>query len=250
MNEHGKSDRRVVPTKPPNNGHERPAEAVEGRRLAKSHPHQRTMFRTQCRVGMSPELERIRQAARRERKMRFTALFHHVYNLDTLRRAYCSLNPKAAPGIDGVTWQQYGEDLAANLQALADRLARGVYRAQPTRRAYIPTADGRRRPLGVTALEDKIVQAALVEVLQAIYEVDFLGFSYGCRPGRSPHDALDALAVGIVRSKVNWVLNVDMCGFFQAPPDLVVKFQPVDIVDVILCLVAPPCAASLREIKG
>ena len=216
MHEHGKSDRRVVPTKLPNNGHKRPAEAVEGRRLAKSNPHQRTMFRTQRRVGMSPELERIRQVAHRERKIRFTALFHPVYNLDTLRRAYFSLNPKAAPGIDGVTWQQYGEDLAANLQALADRLAKGAYRVQPTRRAYISKADGRRRPLGITALEDKIVQAALVEVLNAIYEVDFLGFSYGCRPGRGPHDALDALAVALVRSRVNWVLNVDICGFFDA----------------------------------
>ena len=148
--------------------------------------------------------------------MRFTALFHHVYRLDTLQRAYLGLNPKAAPSVDGVTWQQYGENLEPNLQDLAERLARGAYRAQPTRRTYIPKADGRLRPLGVTALEDKIVQAALVEVLNAIYEVDFLGFSYGSRPGRSPHDALDALAVGIVRSKVNWVLSVDICGFFDA----------------------------------
>jgi RNA-directed DNA polymerase len=225
MHEHGKSDRRVVPTKPPNKGAgeppqgrapSTPAEAVEGRRLAKSNPHQRTMLRTQRRVGMPPQLEWIRQAASRDRKMRFTALFHHVYRLDTLRRAYLGLNPKAAPGVDGVTWQQYGDDLEANLQDLADRLKRGAYRAQPTRRTYIPKADGRQRPLGVTSLEDKIVQAALVEVLNAIYEVDFLGFSYGSRPGRSPHDALDALSVGIVRSKVNWVLSVDICGFFDA----------------------------------
>jgi RNA-directed DNA polymerase len=213
---HGKSDRRVVPTKPPNKDVEWSAEAVEGRRLTKSNPHQRTMFRTQRRVRMSPELERIRQAASRDRKMRFTALFHHVYRIDTLRRAYFSLNPKAAPGVDGVTWKQYGESLEANLQNLADRLHRGAYRAQPTRRTYIPKADGRQRPLGVTALEDKIVQAALVEVLNAIYEVDFLGFSYGSRPGRSPHDALDALSVAIERSKVNWVLNVDIRGYFDA----------------------------------
>jgi group II intron reverse transcriptase/maturase len=148
--------------------------------------------------------------------MRFTALFHHVYRIETLKRAYFSLNPKAAPGVDGVTWKQYGEDLKSNLQNLADRLKRGAYRAQPTRRTYIAKADGRQRPLGVTALEDKIVQAALVEVLNAIYEVDFLGFSYGSRPGRSPHDALDALWVGIVRSKVNWVLNVDIRGYFDA----------------------------------
>jgi RNA-directed DNA polymerase len=225
MHEHGKSDRRVVPAKPPNKGAGEPpqgsarpklAEAVEGRRLAKSNPHQRTMLRTQRRVSMPPQLERIRQAASRDRKRRFTALFHHVYRLDTLRRAYLGLNPKATPGVDGVTWQQYGEDLETNLQDLADRLKRGAYRAQPTRRTYIPKDDGRLRPLGVTALEDKIVQAALVEVLNAIYEVDFLGFSYGSRPGRSPHDALDALSVGIVRSKVNWVLSVDICGFFDA----------------------------------
>lgn len=225
MHEHGKSDRWVVPTKPPNNdvgspldgaARPTPTEAVEGRHLAKSHPPQRTMFRTQRRADMSPDLERIRHAARRNRKMRFTALFHHVYRLETLRRAYRGLNPKAAPGVDGVTWQQYGADLEANLQDLARRLARGAYRAQPTRRTYIPKADGRQRPLGITALEDKIVQAALVEVLNAIYEVDFLGFSYGSRPGRSPHDALDALAVALVRSRVNWVLKVDICGFFDA----------------------------------
>jgi RNA-directed DNA polymerase len=202
MHEHGKSDRRVVPTKPPNNGAalppvvgQRAAEVVEGRRLAKGNPHQRTMFRTLRRVDMSPELERIRQAAHRDRKMRFTALFHHVYRLETLRRAYIGLNPKAAPGVDGVTWQQYGEDLEANLQDLAGRLAQGAYRAQPTRRTYLPKADGRQRPLGVTALEDKIVQAALVEVLNAIYEVDFLGFSYGSRPGRGSHEAFEFIPI-------------------------------------------------------
>jgi RNA-directed DNA polymerase len=224
MNDHGKSDRRVVPTKLPNKGdgdplwgldRTKPAEAMEGRRLAKSNPHQRTMFRTLRRVRMSPEMERIRQAASRDRKMRFTALFHHVYRLETLKRAYFSLNSKAAPGVDGVTWKQYGEELEPNLQDLAERLARGAYRARPTRRTYIPKADGRQRPLGITALEDKIVQAALVEVLNAIYEVDFLGFSYGSRPGRGPHDALDALSVGIVRSKVNWVLSVDIRGYFD-----------------------------------
>jgi group II intron reverse transcriptase/maturase len=189
---------------------------VEGRRLAKGNPHQQTMLRTQRRVGMPHALERIRQAAGRHRKMRFTALLHHVYRLDTLRRAYCGLNPKAAPGVDGVTWQQYGEALEANLHDLSGRLKRSAYRAQPTRRTYIPKADGRQRPLGVTVLGDKIVQAALVAVLQAIYEVDFLGFSYGCRRGRSPHDALDALTVGLVRSKVNWVRNIDIRGFFDA----------------------------------
>jgi RNA-directed DNA polymerase len=199
----------------PETSRQRSAEAVEGRRLAKGNSHQRAMLRTQRRVGMPHELERIRQAVRRDRKMRFTALLHHVYRLDTLRRAYHGLNPTAAPGVDGVTWQQYGEDLEGNLKDLADRLKRGAYRAKPTRRTYIPKADGRQRPLGVTALEDKIVQAALVEVLNAIYEVDFLGFSYGCRPGRNPHDALDALSVGLVQSKVNWVLDIDIRGFLD-----------------------------------
>jgi RNA-directed DNA polymerase len=216
MHEHGKSDRRVVPTKPPNNGHERPAEAVEGRRLAKGNSHQQTMFRTQRRVRMPHELERVRQVASRDRKRRFTTLLHHVYHLDTLRRAYFGLKRAAVPGIDGVTWQQYGEHLEDNLQELAGRLKRGAYRAKPTRRSYIAKADGRQRPLGITALEDKIVQSAVVEVLNAVYEVDFLGFSYGCRPGRNPHDALDALSVGLERSKVNWVLNIDIRGFFDA----------------------------------
>ena len=156
MHEHGKSDRRVVPTKSPNKGiieapqrapRAKPAEAVEGRRLAKSNPQQQTMFWTQRRVRMSPELARIRQAASRDRKMRFTALFHHVYRLETLKRAYFSLNPKAAPGVDGVTWKQYGEDLETHLRELAERLKRGAYRVQPTRRRYIPKADGRQRPL-------------------------------------------------------------------------------------------------------
>jgi RNA-directed DNA polymerase len=225
MHEHGKSDRREGPTKPLHQGaseppqgpaRAKPAEAVEGRRLAQSHPHQRTMFRTQRRVRMSPDLERRRQAARRERKMQFTALLHPVHGLETFRRAYFSLHPKAAAGVDGVTWQQYGEELETNLQDRAARLKRGAYRAQPTRRTSISKADGRQRPLGVTALEDKSVQAALVEVLHAIYEVAFLGFSSGSRPGRSPHDALDALSVGIGSSKVNWVRNVDIRGYFDA----------------------------------
>src|SRR5262245_4286138 len=215
MHEHGKSARRVVPAKPPNNGRPWPAEGVEGRRLAKGNSHQQTMLRTQRRGRMSHALERVRHVASRDRKKRFTTLLHHVYRLDTLRRAYFGLKRAAAPGVDGVTWQQYGEHLEENLQELVERLQRGAYQAKPTRRSYIAKADGRQRPLGITALEDKIVQSAVVEVLNAIYEVDFLGFSYGCRPGRNPHDALDALAVGLERSKVNWVLNIDICGFFD-----------------------------------
>ena len=148
--------------------------------------------------------------------MRFMTLFHHVYRPETLRRASLGLHPKAAPGVDGVTWKQYGEELVTNLQDLSERRKRGAYRAQPARRTSIPKADGRQRPLGVTALEDTIVQAALVQVLGAIYEVDFLGFSSGCRPGHSQHDARDALTVGLVRSRVNWVLSIDIRGFFDA----------------------------------
>ncbi len=161
-------------------------------------------------------LERRRQAARRDRKMRFTALLHHVYNPNTLRKAYFSLKREAAPGVDGQTWRVYGEALEENLRDLSARLKRGAYRAKPVRRAYIPKADGRQRPLGVPVLEDKIVQRATVEVLNAIHETDFLGFSYGFRPGRSQHNALDALYTGLLTKKVNWVLDADIRGFFDA----------------------------------
>jgi group II intron reverse transcriptase/maturase len=147
--------------------------------------------------------------------MQFTALLHHIYDLNRLRAAYLALKRDAAAGVDGETWQHYGEALESHLQDLADRLARGAYRAKAVRRAYIPKTDGRQRALGVTALEDKIVQRATVEVLNAIYETDFLGFSYGFRPGRSPHHALDALYVGLHTKKVNWVLDLDIRGFFD-----------------------------------
>ena len=147
------------------------------------------------------------------REARFTALLHHV-TLDRLREAYWAISPKAAPGVDGVTWTGYGQDLEASLRDLHGRVQSGRYRATPSRRAYIPKADGRLRPLGIAALEDKIVQRAVVEVLNAVYEVDFRGFSYGFRPGRGPHDALDALSVGIWRKRVNWVLDADIRDFF------------------------------------
>ena len=214
MHGQGKSDGPIVPRKPPNKPSG--AEGVEGRGPAKGNPQKRAMLRTQGRARMQQALERVRQAAKQDRKMRFTALLHHVYNPDTLREAYYGLKREAAPGVDGVTWQDYGKDLEANLQELAGRLKRGAYRARPTRRAYIDKADGRKRPLGVMALEDKIVQRATVEVLNAIYEGDFLGFSYGFRPGRSPHKALDALYVAQLTRKVNWVLDADICGFFDA----------------------------------
>jgi group II intron reverse transcriptase/maturase len=148
--------------------------------------------------------------------LQFTTLWHHVYNIDHLRKGYFSLKRDAAPGVDGETWRHYGENLEENLRYLADRLKRGAYRAKPVKRAFIPKPDGRQRPLGVTALEDKIVQRTTVEVLNAIYETDFLGFSYGFRPGRSPHDALNALYAGIMTKKVSWVLDADIRGYFDA----------------------------------
>jgi len=161
-------------------------------------------------------MERIRQAASRDKQLRFTTLWHHVYNIEHLRKAYFGLKRNAAPGVDGETWRHYGEDLEGNLQDLADRLKRGAYRAKPVRRSYIPKPDGRQRPLGVTVLEDKIAQRATVEVLNAIYETDFLGFSYGFRPGRKPHDALNALYGAIMTRKVSWVLDADIRGYFDA----------------------------------
>lgn len=161
-------------------------------------------------------MERIRQAASRDKRLRLTTLWHHVYNIEHLRKAYFSLKRNAAPGVDGETWRHYGEDLEGNLQGLADRLKRGAYRAKPVRRSFIPKPDGRQRPLGVTVLEDKIAQRATVEVLNAIYETDFLGFSYGFRPGRKPHDALNALYGAIMTRKVSWVLDADIRGYFDA----------------------------------
>jgi len=160
-------------------------------------------------------VERIRQAARGDKKVQFTSLWHHVYEIGRLREAFYSLKRDAAPGVDGRTWRAYREELEENLVDLSDRLRRGAYRAKPVRRAYIPKSDGRRRPLGVTVLEDKIVQRAVVEVLNGIYETDFLGFSYGFRPGRSPHDALNALYAGIMTKKVGWVLDADIRGYFD-----------------------------------
>jgi len=162
---------------------------------------------------VSNGLDRVREAARRDKDARFTALLHHV-DLNRLRAAYGAIRPQAAPGVDGVTWGSYGENLEENLQGLLARVNSGAYRASPSRRAYIEKTDGRLRPLGIATLEDKILQRAVVEVLNAIYEEDFLGFSYGFRPGRRPHDALDALSVGITREKVNWVLDADVKEFF------------------------------------
>src|ERR1700687_6447995 len=215
MNEHGKSDRPVVPAKSPNKAGQPAAEGTEESGLTKGNLQQQNAARTPSREDASSALERVRQAASKDKELRFTALLHHIYNLETLRMAYFSLKKEAALGVDGETWRHYGEQLEVNLQELAERLKRGAYRAKPVRRVYIPKADGRQRPLGVTALEDKIVQRAAVEVLNAIYETAFLGFSYGVRPGRSPHRALDALYTGLTTRRVNWVLDVDIRSYFD-----------------------------------
>jgi RNA-directed DNA polymerase len=166
--------------------------------------------------GLPSAVERIRQAACRDKKMQFTALWHQVYDREQLRKAYLGLKREAAAGIDGETWRHYGKEREKNLQDLSERLKQGAYRAKAVRRAYIPKPDGKQRPLGVTVLEDKIVQRALVEVMNGIYETDFLGFSYGFRPGRSPHDALNALMAGIMTRKVGWVLDADIRGYFDS----------------------------------
>src|SRR5213596_2548440 len=227
----GKSDRPTVPGKSPNKAGQ-PAEGMEGSGLAKGNLPQQNASRTPSREDASSALERVRQAARKDKKLRFTALLHHIYNLETLRMAYFRLKKEAAPGVDGETWRHYGEQLEVNLQDLAERLKRGAYRAKPVRRVYIPKADGRQRPLGVPALEDKIVQRAAVEVLNAIYEADFLGFSYGFRPRRSQHQALDALYTGLLTRKVNWVLDLDIKGFFDGlSHEWLVKFVEHRVAD-------------------
>jgi RNA-directed DNA polymerase len=215
MNEDGKSDDCVVPANPPNKGPVTAgaAEVGEGRRSAKGNTAGKTPPGHRAGPGASNALDRVREAARRDKGARFTALLHHV-DLVRLRKAYWAIRPQAAPGVDKVTWSEYGQVLEANLQDLHDRVQSGKYRAKPSRRVYIPKADGRQRPLGIASLEDKIVQRAVVEVLNAVYEVDFRGFSYGFRPGRKPHDALDALTVGITSRRVNWVLDADIRDFF------------------------------------
>jgi len=191
------------------------AEVVEGRELAKGNSAEQNRVRTQRRAALSRALDRVRQAAR-DSAMRLTALWHHVTSIDRLRAAYYSLNHHAAPGVDGQTWAAYGEQLEANLRDLSARLKRGAYHAPPVERVYIPKADGRQRPIGKPTLEDKIVQRATVEVLNAVYEEDFLGFSYGTRPGRNAHQALDAVTVGIEKRNINWVLDADIRGFYDA----------------------------------
>jgi RNA-directed DNA polymerase len=214
MDEHEKSDSPVVPTNLPNKATTVAAEAGEERGLAEGNTDSTTRPGHSAGQDVPNGLDRVRQAARRDKDVRFTALLHHV-DLDRLWAAFVAINHNAAPGVDKVTWDAYGQDLRANLEDLLRRVHSGAYRASPSRRVYIPKADGRLRPLGIATLEDKILQRAVVEVLNAIYEEDFLGFSYGFRPGRKPHDALDALAVGISEKKVNWVLDADVSDFFS-----------------------------------
>ncbi|MDR5729917.1 MAG: group II intron reverse transcriptase/maturase [Terriglobia bacterium] len=189
------------------------AEAVEERELAKGNTDSTTRPGHSAGPDVSNGLDRVREVARQDKDARFTALLHHV-DFTRLWKAYWAIRPQAAPGVDGVTWEDYGQDLEGNLRNLLERVHGGAYRASPSRRVYIPKADGRQRPLGIATVEDKILQRAVVEVLNAIYEEDFLGFSYGFRPGRSQHDALDALSVGISRKKVNWILEADIRSFF------------------------------------
>ena len=188
------------------------AEDVEGRELAKGKTGEQTRVRTQCRNALQRALDRRRQAARRDHVKPMTVLWPQVYDINRLREAYDGLNRDAAPGVDGQTWAAYGENLEANLRDLSDRRKRGAYHARPVKRVYIPKPEGRQRPIGIPALEDKSVQRATVEVLHAIDEGEFRGFSSGFRPGRSPHDARDAVTVGIEKRHVNWVLDADIRG--------------------------------------
>ncbi len=207
-----KSDSLIVAAKQANNP--KGAESVERRSGARGNAEQPHMRRTQSRESMSQRLSRVREAAKQRKKERFTALFH-LLTVEALEAAFLSLSRKAAAGVDGIRWMDYAGNMKNNITDLHRRLHQGSYRAQPGRRHYIPKADGKQRPLGIASLEDKIVQYALVKILNAVYENDFMGFSYGFRPGRSQHDALDALATGLVRTNVNWVLDADISQFFD-----------------------------------
>ena len=209
-----KSHSSIVPAKPANKAEQSAAESVEGDDGTKRNAGLQSTVRTQGREAVSQAQDRIREAVNRNKKEKLTALLHHV-SVDVLRWAFFNLKKRAAPGVDGLTWVDYAADLERNLTDLHARVHSGAYRALPSRRKYIPKADGKQRPLGIAALEDKIVQAAVVAILTPIYEAEFLGFSYGFRPGRSQHDALDALAYGINARKINWVLDADIARFFD-----------------------------------
>ena len=227
MNADGKSDGRVVPKKPANNDGQAgpPAESDEERRSPKRNTEQSNLDRTQSRNRRrSSGLQGVRDAARKDRDKKFTSLLHHV-SVDLLRTSFYRLKRKAAVGIDEVTWQDYEQDLEANLVDLHGRIHRGAFRAKASRRVYIEKSDGTKRPLGIPSLEDKIAQHAVREVMQHIYEEDFKGFSYGVRPRRSPYQALDAVSVGITEKRVNWIIDADIKGFFdEIDRDWLIKF--------------------------
>jgi len=243
-----KSDPAIVAVKPTNKAGQPAAESVERRAGAEGNTGEPRTRRAQYRGSVSPGLERVRQAARQRKKERFTALLHHV-TVELLGEAFYALKRNAAPGVDGLRWKDYEAGLEAHLRDLHARVHRGAYRALPVRRRYIPKPDGKERPLGIAALEDKILQRAVVEVLNAIYEADFLGFSYGFRPGRSPHDALDALAVGICTTPVNWILEVDIRSFFDSvSQDWLIRFLEHRIGDArIIRLVRKWLKAGVLE---
>jgi len=224
------------------------AESVERRAGTKGNVDQQSTHRTQIRDRVSQALGRVRQAAKERKKEKFTALLHHV-DVDLLRLSFHALKRKAAPGVDGVTWQDYEAELESNLQDLHARVHRGAYRAQPSRRKYILKSDGRQRPLGIASVEDKILQRAVVTVLNSIYEEDFLGFSYGFRPKRRQHDALDALIVGIERKKVSWILDLDIRDFFgTVNHDWLIRFLEHRIGDMrILRLIRKWLKAGVLE---
>jgi RNA-directed DNA polymerase len=209
-----KSDCAVLPVNQSNKGGQPSTESGEGRAQTKENIVESHMRPTQSGKRVSQGLDGVRRAAKERKQEQFTAVLHHL-SIELLRDSFYALQRRASPGVDGVRWQEYETGLEDRLIDLHSRVHRGAYRAKPSRRVFIPKADGRQRPLGVAALEDKIVQQAVVTILNQIYEVDFKGFSYGFRPGRSPHQALDALTVGIQRKRVNWVLDADIRGFFD-----------------------------------
>jgi RNA-directed DNA polymerase len=250
MHEVEKSDSSVVPAKLANNAARAAAEPVEGRDGTKGNAELQSTVRTQSREAVSQAQERIRKAVNRNKKEKLTALLHHV-TVDFLRAAFLALKRRAAAGIDAVTWEQYAEGLGCKLEDLHRRLQAGGYRALPARRTYIPKADGKQRPLGIAAMEDKIIQAAVVMLLTPIYEAEFLGFSYGFRPGRSQHDALDALAYGIKGRYIWWILDADIRSFFDSiSHDWLIRFVEHRIGDSrIIRLIRKWLSAGVLE-KG
>jgi RNA-directed DNA polymerase len=242
------SDCAILPMKLPNKEAKASAEAVEGRARTKENDVEHHTQPTRGGKRVSQGLGGVRRTAQARKQERFTALLHHL-TVDLLRESYYALKRNAAPGVDGISWQEYEHELEAKLVNLHERVHRGTYRAQPSRRVYIPKADGRQRPLGIAALEDKIVQQAVVRILNQIYEVDFRGFSYGFRPGRSPHQALDALSVGIQRKRVNWILDADIRGFFDhMSHEWTMKFMEHRVADKrILRLIGKWLKAGVSE---